>query len=176
MAPMPLILSAENGLLSLASSGLQVDSVEIKTLKDLKDALAWLKMPVNQGKYETLVIDSISEINEIIKEELQNRLKRRMQLQDWGVLADEIKGILRAMKSLPMHVLYIAQEKDITDGENIDKKSTNVEWYAATSICYDVDIVGYIEIQKDGSRVIITNAHPKLLTKDRSNMMAMMMK
>ena len=38
-APKPLILSAENGLLSLATSGLQVDTVEIKSLANLKEAL-----------------------------------------------------------------------------------------------------------------------------------------
>lgn len=168
-APKPLILSAENGLLSLATSGLQVDVIEIKTLANLKEALLWLQKPENNSKYETLIIDSITEINEIIKEELSTRLKRRMQLQDWGVLADEIKHLLRSMKSLPMHVLYIAQERDVTDGDNIDKKVPSLNGGAATSICYDVDIVGYIEVQKDGSRVLITNAHPKLLTKDRSN-------
>lgn len=164
-APKALFASSENGLLSVADKG--VDYAQINSFKDLTDLLAFL-MKGGHG-YETIVIDSITEINEIIKEEIEKRTKRNMQLQDWGEVQKKIKNTFRSFKSLPMHVLFIAQEKMIHDEDKIEKIVPALNGKSATTIAYDVDIVGYLMIDKAGNRKMITAQNKRLLTKDRSN-------
>lgn len=164
-APKVLFASSEDGLLSVAEKG--VEYAQIKSYKDLIDLLAFL---IKGGHgYETIVIDSITEINEIIKEEIETRTKRLMQLQDWGEVQKKIKNTFRSFKSLPMHVLFIAQEKVIHDEDKIEKIVPGLNGKAATTIAYDVDIVGYLMIDKAGKRIMMTDPNKRLLTKDRSN-------
>jgi hypothetical protein len=65
-------------MLSIADK--QVSFVEVKSLSDLKSLLAYLMS--NDHGFETVVIDSISEINEIIKTDIEKRTGKNMQLQD----------------------------------------------------------------------------------------------
>jgi len=67
-APKAIFASAENGLLSIADKG--VDFVEIKSLRDLLDLRVFLS---KKNDYQTLVIDSISEINDILKADIEKK-------------------------------------------------------------------------------------------------------
>lgn len=164
-APKPIFASSENGLLSIAEK--EVPFVEIKSLKDLLEL--YQELVGGKHDFETVIIDSISEINEIIKSEIENRTGRVMQLQDWGKLQKQIRDILRKFRDLPMHVIFIAQEKAITDEEKIEKIVPLMNGKAATEIAYFMDIVGYAKVQKDGKHVVFTNTNQRLLTKDRTN-------
>lgn len=166
-APKAIYASAEGGLLSIADKA--PEYVDIKTLKDLRDLLSFLK--TQKHSYETVVIDSITEINEIIKSKLEDKREGgQLQLQDWGVLAREITDILRSFRDLPMNVVFIAQEAYITDEDKIKKVVPSLNGKAATGIAYYMDIVGYVNIENDGTRWIQTSSDKKLLTKDRSKM------
>lgn len=165
-APKPIFASAENGLLSIADK--EVPYVEIKTIKDLSDLLTHLKTQPHD--FKTVVIDSITEINDVIKEEIEKKKGGQMTLPDWGVLSKKINKIIRAFRDLPMHVIFIAQENNIVDEDKISKIVPSLNGKAATKIAYIMDIVGYLHIDKaTKKRVIIVNSHEKLLTKDRSN-------
>jgi hypothetical protein len=157
--------SAEGGLLSIANKS--PDFVEIKSLKDLMDLYIYLEKESHE--YDTVVIDSITEINEIIKIEIEKRTGRQMQIQDWGELSKKIRDIFRKFRDLPMNVLLIAQEHYITDEDKINKIVPSMNGKAATDIAYFMDIVGYIHIEANGTRWIETSTNKKLLTKDRSN-------
>lgn len=166
-APNPIFASAEGGLLSIADK--EPAFVEIKTLNDLKSLLAYLQK--EKHDFETVVIDSISEINDIIKMDIERKNGRAMQLQDWGTLAKEIKAIFRGFRDLPMHVLFIAQETSEKDEDVVVKIVPSLNGKAATEIAYFMDIVGYIYIEKaTGERKIVTLPSSKLLTKDRTNL------
>lgn len=164
-APKPIFASAENGLLSIADKW--VDFVEINTLKDLIDLSVYLRD--KKHDYETLVIDSISEINDIIKADIEKQTKRAMQLQDWGTLARKIRNILRDFRDLDMHIIFIAQEQNIVDEDKIHKIAPSLNGKAATQIAYFMDIVSYLYIDKTGNRSLTVKSNSKLLTKDRSN-------
>lgn len=166
-APRPIFASAEGGLLSTANMGKQIDFVEIKTVEDLRKLLTFLKD--EKHEYETVVIDSISEINEIIKEGIERKRGRAMQLQDWGELSKAIKGILRGFRDLPMHTIFIAQESVEKDDQKIQKIVPSLNGKAATEIAYFMDIVGYSYISKTEGHQIMTLPHELYLTKDRSS-------
>lgn len=102
---------------------LQPQFAEINSLQDLKDLYNFLKN--EKHDFETCVIDSITEINDIIKSEIEARNKRNMQLQDWGILQKEIKDILRKFRDLPMHIIFLAQETTEKDEEKIVKYLPN---------------------------------------------------
>lgn len=163
-SPKPIFASAESGLLSLGSK--EVPFVEIKSIKDLEELLAYLKKGDHQ--FETVVIDSITEINDIIKLEIEKKTGKQMQLQDWGTLAKKIKDILRNFRDLPMHVLMISQESIEKDGDVVTKVLPYLNGKSATEIASFMDIVGYLFVEKTGDRKIITSSDPRLITKDRS--------
>lgn len=165
-APKPIFAAAEAGLLSTTSSKKPVKFVEIKSVPDLKDLLRYLQS--EDHGFETVVIDSISEINEIIKEGIEKK-KGRMQIQDWGDLARIIKGILRGFRDLPMHTIFIAQELVEKDDQKIQKITPMLNGKAATEIAYFMDIVGYTLIDEQGEHQILTLPNSKYLTKDRSS-------
>lgn len=156
--------SAEGGLLSIADKKPQF--VEVKTLKDLVELYAYLSR--EEHDYETVVIDSITEINEIIKLEIENRIGRAMQIQDWGELSKKIRDLFRKFRDLPMNVILIAQEAYLTDEDKIKKIVPSLNGKAATEIAYFMDVVGYINVENDGTRWIETDSNKKLLTKDRT--------
>lgn len=93
-----------------------------------------------------------------------------MQLQDWGTLANDIRGVLRGFRDLDMHVLFIAQESYQKDGDKIEKFVPSLNGKAADEIAYFMDVVGYITIEANGERKIITNNHSKTLSKDRTKL------
>lgn len=161
-----LFASAEGGLLSIADK--EPDFVDIKSIKDLEDLYSYLKN--EKHSFETLIIDSITEINEIIKLEIEKKTGHSMQLQDWGTLSKKIRTIFRSFRDLPMNVILVAQEQYITDEDKIRKIVPSLNGKAATEVAYFMDIVGYVNVETDGTRWIETNTNRKLLTKDRSKL------
>lgn len=163
-----IFASAEGGLLSIASK--LPNYVEIKSLQDLKDFYLYLK--TQKHDFETVVIDSITEINDIIKIDIEKKTGKAMQLQDWGTLSKEIRNIFRSFRDLPMHVVFIAQETIDEKDENgtASKIVPSLNGKASTEIAYFMDIVGYIFVAKDGSHKVITASNARLLTKDRTGL------
>lgn len=160
-----IFASAEGGLLAIADK--QPNYVEIKSLNDLREMLVYLK--TQKHDYETVIIDSITEINEIIKADIEKKTGKAMEIKDWGTLAKNIKEILRGFRDLPMHVLFIAQEATEKDGDVVTKVVPSLNGKAATEIAYFMDIVGYLYIEKGtGARKLITLPNSMYLTKDRS--------
>ena len=62
--PKPITLSAEAGLLSIA--GADLPYIEIGNIADLTDALEWLTSSGEAAEYQSVALDSISEIAEVV--------------------------------------------------------------------------------------------------------------
>ncbi len=164
-APKPIFASAEGGLLSIAH--LKPAYAEIKSLDDLKELLVYLKKW--DHAFETVIIDSITEINEIIKMDIEKKTWKAMQLQDWGTLAKRIREILRGFRDLDMHVLFIAQESIDKDGDKIERIMPNLNGKASNEIAYFMDIVWYMTIEPGTwERKVLTQTNLKYVTKDRT--------
>jgi hypothetical protein len=66
-----------------------------------------------------LVVDTIDEIQRIlIKERLAETRKEAMQLQDWGWMGEQMQAIVRGLRSLDMHVVFLVHLKDTQDAES----------------------------------------------------------
>lgn len=167
-APKPLFLSAEWGLLSIAK--LKPDYVEIKSFHDLKEALVYLR--TQKHDYETVIIDSITEVNEIIKAEITARTGRAIQKNDWVEVQEKIKQIIRGFRDLNMHCLFLALETIEKDEERMISINPALNGKAATDIAGFMDIVGYISLDKaTGIRKMIVKENATLATKDRANVL-----
>ena len=165
-APKPIFASSEKWLMSIRKFAPAY--TEINSLWDLKELLNFLKN--EKHDYETVIIDSITEIIDIIKSYIEKKNNRSMQLQDWWTLAKEMKWILRDFRDLPMHVIFIAQEMAEKNEDKIAKILPSLNWKSATDIAYYMDVVWYVYIDKaTWVRKINTTPHNMYLTKDRTN-------
>lgn len=120
-APKPIVLSAEGGLLSLKRYN--IPYIEIKSDDDLKQAYKYLS--VKNDDYETVVLDSLTEIGEVIfqseKKKLLDDAKRKGAKVDqrmaYVTMKERIEGLVRVFKMLPYHIYMIAHsELSETDG------------------------------------------------------------
>lgn len=107
-APRPFVFSAEKGLLSLRKE--RIAFSEIACYKDLEDAHAWATKSAEAKNYDTLCLDSISEIAEVVlsKEKERNKDPRKA----YGELATSVLDLLRSFRDMPQkHVYFIAKEE-----------------------------------------------------------------
>lgn len=162
-----LFLSAEGGLLSIHDK--KPKYVEINAMKDLLEAYEYLEK--GKHKFETVILDSITEISNTLKLEIERREGHTMQLQDWGEIKNKLIGIFRDFRDLPMNVILLAQEGYITDEDKIKKTVPSLDGKGATSaLPYFMDIVGYIKVDIKGNAVMRTSNSMKFVTKDRSGL------
>lgn len=143
-----VFLSAEWWLLSLWKD---VSMYDIKSLADLKDALIDLKTSITNWTcpFDTVIIDSISEINDIVRSSIESELDwKSMTFKEWWELSKIMQWILRWFRDLPLHVLFIAHEKAEKDDDRLIKFKPSLNWKAADTICYYMDIVWYTQVIK----------------------------
>ena len=59
-------------------------------------------------KYETIVIDSLTEMQRLIKDRLTNNGRSQMSLPLWGKLADTMRAMIRRIRNLKKNVVCVA--------------------------------------------------------------------
>lgn len=161
-APNPFIISSESGLLALA--GYDIPATEISTEDEFKAAYEYAK----KSDYETICIDSISDISESLLSEYKEKFTDGRQA--YGKLGDVISKYIRLFRDLKgKHVIFTAKES---------KAEVNGVAFAApsmpgntltTNLPYFVDLVLRLESSKKGDRVLHTKASFTALAKDRSS-------
>lgn len=113
-APSPIILSAEAGLLSLAGQDIPV--IETKSVQDIYDAYEFLTESEESKKYETICLDSITEIGEVLLSQLKKVSKDPRKA--YGDLADELGGLIRRFRDIKgKNVVFSAKQVRITDDD-----------------------------------------------------------
>lgn len=165
-APKPLFICAENWLLSIASKA--PDFVEVKTLQELKDLYKWLKE--EKPDYQTIVIDSLSEISKIIKDNLTNCGNKQMVLRDRWMFSEEMMQTVRQIVNLPYHVICIVHSKEVLDDAGaIEFYDLAIETKAKNEITRYFDIIWFSFINKEGEYKISIKGSSKTHAGDRSN-------
>jgi phage nucleotide-binding protein len=107
--PNPIILSAEGGLLSLKDSDLPF--IKVGSMSELRDAYLWLVE--NAVKYQSVAIDSISEIAEVVLNHEKKNAKDPRQA--YSAMQEQMTDLIRAFRDLPMHVYMTAKLEKMTD-------------------------------------------------------------
>lgn len=104
--PKPVILSAEAGLLSLRDAS--IPFIEINSMDDLSEAYQWLTESDEAKEFDSVALDSISEIAEVcLSHEKQANKDGRAA---YGETNDKMAQLIRAFRDLPnRHVLMTAK-------------------------------------------------------------------
>lgn len=102
--PKPLILSAEGGLLSLRNENLPF--VEISSMSDLQEVYIWLRDSEESKQFESVALDSISEIAEVVLGSEKSATKDPRQA--YGAMQDQITALIRAFRDLPERHIYFS--------------------------------------------------------------------
>lgn len=113
-APNPFIFSAEKGLLSLRK--FNIAYVDISSFKQLDEAFMWALKSNETKKYQTFVLDSISEIAEVV---LSDELERNKDPRKaYGNMQQSMYGLIRNFRDLKgKHVQFIAKQMIIEEGQ-----------------------------------------------------------
>ena len=112
--PNPIIISVESGLLSLA--GLDFPAIEVKTLEDLSEAYAWISGSEEARIYESVCLDSISEIAEIILSDEKG--KEKDPRKAYGNMQDMMMDLIRNFRDLPDKNVYMSAKQERIQDEN----------------------------------------------------------
>lgn len=120
--PNPLYASAEGGLMSIADRN--IPYVEIRSLDDLLRIKNSLDQPEDVReqifgfKVETIVIDTIDEVQQImVRERLRDERIAGMRLADWNWLSEQMGALIRGFRNLDMHVVFTCHLKETSDAD-----------------------------------------------------------
>lgn len=169
-APNPLILNAERGLLSLANN--DFDTIDINTLDDIEEAFQFITESQDAKKYDTIALDSVSEIAQVYLNGLKKLHKDPRAA--YGILADGVSSMIRDFRDIQgKHVYFVAQAGVVEDENGITEVKSIMPGKTLTkSLPFFFDEVlalrfGYLE-DKTQYRYLQTTHGGQYKCKDRS--------
>ncbi len=168
--PTPIVLSAEGGLLSIRDS--DIPFIEINDIDTLKEAYSWISESEEAKSFESIAIDSISEIAEVVlSHEKQINKDGRAA---YGETQAQVLEIMRAFRDLQgKHVYFSAKcEKSQDEMSRILYGPSMPGNKLSQQIPYLVDEVLALRVEKDGEgitqRALMCDSDGLWLAKDRS--------
>jgi phage nucleotide-binding protein len=163
-APKPFIISSESGLLALA--GEDIPAVEVSTEAGLKEAYDY----VVKSEYETICIDSISDIAENILGDLKGKFSDGRQA--YGKLNDIMNKYIRLFRDIKGKNVYITAKEAKVDMNGVNIAQPSMPGQTLTNnLPYYFDLLLRLEADKKGNRIVHTQASFTQVCKDRSGML-----
>ena len=168
--PNPIVLSAEGGLLS--SQDAELPYIEITTMAELQEAYKWLAESQEAAQFESVAIDSISEIAEVALnyEKKVNKDPRAA----YGAMQEQMADIIRAFRDLPAKHVYMSAKLEKTQDEmgRILYAPSMPGNKTGQSLPYFFDEVLALRVEKDAEgatqRALMCDSDGLWLAKDRS--------
>lgn len=127
-APAPVVLSAESGLLSLKKKNLErlfgvgnsqvcynVPVIQITTVDDLTDAYNWCARSAEAKQFQTVCLDSLSEIGEVVLNNAKRQVKDPRQA--YGELIEKMETVIRLFRDLSNKHVYMAAKMEPSKDE-----------------------------------------------------------
>lgn len=166
--PSPIILSAERGLLSLQR--VDVPYLTIDSIRDLQEAYVWLRDTEEGKTYQTICIDSISEICDIAFVACKARVGNDAT-KLYPELRASVLPILNAFRALPRHFVATARETTKTLKRESLTMPAVVGSRLTDDLPYVFDIVVHYTLDSDDNRVALTNSSQGSIAKDRTGLL-----
>lgn len=130
---------------------------DIHSLEDLEDTYWWLVN--NPGQYKTVVIDTVTQLQQLLVEEAGGRKAQQkgkqasdwgvMTKQDWGDVASKMKTWITNFRDLPVETVFLAQdrvfnadEEDAIDGEIDPEIGPRLSPSVMSHLCAAVSVIG----------------------------------
>ena len=168
--PNPIVLSAEGGLLSIQDADLPY--IEISDMDTLKEAYAWLAESDEAKQYQSVALDSISEIAEVVLNAEKKATKDPRQA--YGAMQEQMADIIRAFRDLPGRHVYMSAKLEKTQDEmgRVLYAPSMPGNKTGQALPYFFDEVLALRIEKDGEgvtqRALMCDSDGLWLAKDRS--------
>ncbi len=165
--PRPAVIDTENGTdLYAGRAGVPAFSVlRAKTLGDVESAVAFIREDGGRS-FDTLVIDAITVLYDVQKDAASKTSKDgEMNPRLWNRVNGRMVALYNMLTSLPVHVVVIARESEMYEGEGLNLKRTGVKPDGDKKMPYMFDFVVRMKMDHSGeiikSRgVNISNAMP----------------
>ena len=168
--PTPILISAESGVLSLGH--LDIPQITIDSYAGLDEVYQWLAYSQESWQYQSVALDSISEIAEqcLAAEMVKSKDGRRA----YGEMATEMRRIIRLFRDLPgRHVYFSAKQAGFADDIGVTRYAPSMPGKSLTGdIPYFFDELFSLEVGKDAEgreyRYLRTRLDLQHEAKDRS--------
>lgn len=173
--PDPIILSAEGGLLSIRDADLPY--IEIADLDTLREAYAWLIGSDEAKRYQSVALDSISEIAEVVLNAEKKAAKDPRQA--YGAMQEQMTDIIRAFRDLPGKHVYFSAKLEKTQDEmgRVLYAPSMPGNKTGQALPYFFDEVLALRVEKDAEgvtqRALMCDSDGLWLAKDRSGKLNM---
>lgn len=168
--PNPIILSAESGLLSIQDSNLPY--IEIASMDDLMEAFAWASQSDEASQFDSIALDSISEIGEVVLNYEKKQTKDPRQA--YGALSEQMTDIIRAFRDLPHKHVYFSAKLEKSQDEMgrllYNPSMPGKSLTQALPYLFDEVLALRVERDADGAvqRALMCESDGLWLAKDRS--------
>lgn len=168
--PDTIVLSAEGGLLSIQDADLPY--LEISSIDTLREAYTWLKDSGEAKGYQSVALDSISEIAEVVlnHEKKVNKDPRAA----YGSMQEQMADIIRAFRDLPCRHVYMSAKLEKTQDEmgRVLYTPSMPGNKTGQALPYFFDEVLALRVEKDAEgatqRALMCDSDGLWLAKDRS--------
>ena len=168
--PNPIVLSAEGGLLSIQDANLPY--IEVATIDDLREAYAWCRDSAEAAGFQSVCLDSISEVAEVV---LNAELKRNKDGRAaYGEMNTTMAELIRAFRDLPGKHVYMSAKLEKSQDE-MGKMLYNPGMPGKSltqGLPYFFDEVLSLRVEKDAEgvtqRALMCDSDGIWLAKDRS--------
>jgi len=111
--PNPVILSSEGGLLSIKDDDLPF--VEINSMPVLHDVYRWLIGSDEAKDFQSIALDSISEVAEVCL--ANEKLNAKDPRQAYGEMQEQMARLIRAFRDLPGKHVYMSAKLEKSNDE-----------------------------------------------------------
>jgi phage nucleotide-binding protein len=168
--PKPIVLSAEGGLLSIQDADLPY--IEISDMETLREAYTWLTQSDEAKGFESVALDSISEIAEVVLNAEKKATKDPRQA--YGAMQEQMADIIRAFRDLPGRHVYMSAKLEKTQDEmgRVLYAPSMPGNKTGQALPYFFDEVLALRVEKDGEgvtqRALMCDSDGLWLAKDRS--------
>jgi hypothetical protein len=172
--PNPITLSAEGGLLSIQDANLPY--IEIANMADLGEAFLWASQSDEAKQFDSIALDSISEIGEVVLNYEKKEAKDPRQA--YGALAEQMTDLIRSFRDLPGKNVYFSAklEKSADEMGKIAYNPSMPGKSLTQGLPYFFDLVLALRLERDADgniqRALQCRDDGFWLAKDRSGKLA----
>lgn len=108
-----------------------IDVVDVNSAEEMKDLILWLHKQGKKLKYKSIVLDTLTQFQQILVEEICEKKSLgkgktagdfgTMTMQEWGMVAGDLKSLIMDIRNLDVDVCFIAQERKF----NVDDEESD---------------------------------------------------
>lgn len=111
--PAPIVISAEGGLLSIKDA--DIPYIEVNSMDTLKEAYDWLSSSAEAKDFQSVALDSISEIAEVVLNYEKKVAKDPRQA--YGAMQEQMTDIIRAFRDISGKHVYMSAKCEKSQDE-----------------------------------------------------------